>query len=387
LIFFFSIPAHGHVNPTLPLVRELVSRGHAVRYYEAEAFRSAIESTGASFVPIDGFLPPAPDDLSSRAGKDFASLIEMAADTTLALDAQLARDVAAFRPACVVSDSVCLWGKLLAQKHGLPFVCSTTTLAFNAHTARRMKQRPFEALRMLLGMGRIHQKLSMLREHGFDAPDLPSLIGNDDQTRTLVYTSRLFQPEAETFRENYAFVGPLTAQRYPRVKHDTPRVYVSLGTVLNDAPRFYRACIRALAQIDCEATLSIGPCVDPASLGPLPENIRVYPRVNQMEVLASCDAFVTHCGMNSVSESLSYGVPMVLYPQHSEEEAIAGRVEELGAGLRLGRPTPENIRRAVNALLRDKRYQSAAQRIAEDFSLCGGAKEAADFVEAQIPQI
>ena len=43
-ICFFSIPAHGHVNPTLPLVRELTARGHRVLYYNTEEFREKIEA-------------------------------------------------------------------------------------------------------------------------------------------------------------------------------------------------------------------------------------------------------------------------------------------------------------------------------------------------------
>jgi len=77
-------------------------------------------------------------------------------------------------------------------------------------------------------------------------------------------------------------------------------------------------------------------------------------------------------------------VPMVLFPQHSEEEAIAGRVEELGAGLRLKRATAKEIRRALETVLADRHYSAAAQAIAEDFAQCGGAKEAADFIEARL---
>ena len=32
-IMFFSIPAHGHTNPTIEVVRALTRRGHTVRYY------------------------------------------------------------------------------------------------------------------------------------------------------------------------------------------------------------------------------------------------------------------------------------------------------------------------------------------------------------------
>lgn len=381
-IFFFSLPAHGHVNPTLPLVRELTSRGHRVLYYDVEAFREKIEAAGAQFVPIDAYMPPAPEDIDRRAGKDFASLIEMAADLTLSLNERVAQDVAEHHPACVVGDSVCIWGKLLARRHGLPFICSTTTFAFNDQSARLMKRQPGEVLRMLLGMPRMARKLRQLREHGHDAPDVISLIGNDTKTPTIVYTSRLFQPMSETFGDSYAFVGPSVMQRYPRRPHDRPLVYVSLGTVLNNAPDFYRSALQALSGMDCDAILSIGDAVDPAALGPAPGNVRIYPRVNQLEVLAGADVFLTHCGMNSVSESLLCGVPMVLFPQHGEENAVAIRCEQLGAGLRLKRPSASCIRSALEAVLGDDRYRRAAQTVAEDFARCGGAAEAADFVEA-----
>ena len=381
-IFFFSLPAHGHVNPTLPLVRELTSRGHRVLYYDVEAFREKIEAAGAQFVPIDAYMPPAPEDIDRRAGKDFASLIEMAADLTLSLNERVAQDVAEHHPACVVGDSVCIWGKLLARRHGLPFICSTTTFAFNDQSARLMKRQPGEVLRMLLGMPRMARKLRQLREHGHDAPDVISLIGNDTKTPTIVYTSRLFQPMAETFGDSYAFVGPSVMQRYPRRPHDRPLVYVSLGTVLNNAPDFYRSALQALSGMDCDAILSIGDAVDPAALGPVPGNVRIFPRVNQLEVLAGADVFLTHCGMNSVSESLLCGVPMVLFPQHGEENAVAIRCEQLGAGLRLKRPSASCIRSALEAVLGDDRYRRAAQTVAEDFARCGGAAEAADFVEA-----
>jgi UDP:flavonoid glycosyltransferase YjiC (YdhE family) len=48
-VLFFCIPAHGHVNPTLPLVEKLVENGEQVVYYCADEFRAKIEQTGAEF--------------------------------------------------------------------------------------------------------------------------------------------------------------------------------------------------------------------------------------------------------------------------------------------------------------------------------------------------
>ncbi|MBE5798575.1 MAG: glucosyltransferase [Clostridiales bacterium] len=383
-IFFFSIPAHGHVNPTLPLVRELSARGHRVHYYETEEFRERIAAAGAEFVSIEPYMPPAPENIDRIAGKDFAALIEMVTDTTLALDDRIAADITREKPALIVGDSVCFYSKLLAKKHGVPFVCSTTTLAFNTQTASRMKPRLPEIIRTVLGMPRIERSMQRLRDHGYDVRSFVDVIQNDALTDTIVYTSRRFQPSAETFGENYAFVGPSVMARYPRTAHARPLVYISLGTVLHNAPAFYRRCIRALSIMDCDAVISIGNKVDPASLGAIPENVRIFPRVNQLEILSSADAFLTHCGMNSVSEALLCGVPMLLFPQHSEEEAVAGRVQELGAGLRLKRASAKSIRRALEAVLTDHRYKRTAQEIAEDFAACGGVNEAADFIEARI---
>jgi UDP:flavonoid glycosyltransferase YjiC (YdhE family) len=48
-ILVFSVPAHGHVNPTLPVVRELVSRGEQVAYYLTGEFEPQIRHIGAEF--------------------------------------------------------------------------------------------------------------------------------------------------------------------------------------------------------------------------------------------------------------------------------------------------------------------------------------------------
>ena len=54
-IVFFCIPAHGHTNPTLGVVKELVSRGHQVWYYSYNIMREKIESSGATFISCDDY--------------------------------------------------------------------------------------------------------------------------------------------------------------------------------------------------------------------------------------------------------------------------------------------------------------------------------------------
>lgn len=39
---FFGLPVHGHVNPTLPLIRELVRRGDEIVYLSTGEFEEAL---------------------------------------------------------------------------------------------------------------------------------------------------------------------------------------------------------------------------------------------------------------------------------------------------------------------------------------------------------
>lgn len=71
-----------------------------------------------------------------------------------------------------------------------------------------------------------------------------------------------------------------------------------------------------------------------------------------LEMLKMADVFVTHGGMNSVSESLVYGTPMVVIPFIADQPVNARCVENLGAGKRLTEPnTPLNDADHVGSFL------------------------------------
>ena len=157
-IAFFNIPAYGHTNPTLEVVRELVKRGHEVHYYSFREFRDRIENTGAACICCDEYMPPAPADIDKKVGRDLASLISMTVHVTLAMEERILKEFGEWKPDCIVSDSICIWGKLYAKRLGIPYVCSTTTFAFNRYTAKLMKQKPGEIFRMMAGMSEINAR-------------------------------------------------------------------------------------------------------------------------------------------------------------------------------------------------------------------------------------
>ena len=382
-IAFFCIPAHGHTNPMLPVAAELVRRGNRVRFYSFAAFEERIRAAGAEFVGCDAYLPPLTE--REEAGLKKVSTTEMTVvdiRTTLKMDGFLAEEFDSFRPDVVYTDSVCFWGKLNAWKFHVPMVVSTSTFAFNQLSSQYMKHSPGETADMVLGLPRIARELKTLEPYGYHVKNPLTLVQSDNRTDSVVYTSRRFQPYAESFSGHYAFVGPsVFSDAVPDKKKERPLVYISMGTVINDRPDFYAKCIEALRGMDADAVISCGSTVDRTKLEPLPGNVKVFPRVDQLDVLSRTDVFITHCGMNSVSESLYMAAPMVLYPQTGEQAAVARRAAELGAGVRLKDDSAEGIRAALREILEHPAYAEAARKCSEDFRSCSGPAGAAEFIE------
>ena len=382
-IVFFCIPAHGHTNPTLGVVRELVSRGHEVLYYSYNVMREKIEAAGATFVSCDDYdmeQKLSPKD-AVRVGKDLAFSTKILVDTTLALDDKVCADMERMKPDCIVADSMAVWGKAVALKLGIPFVSSTTTFAFNQHSAKLMKQGFGDLFKMIFSMSKIGKDIKRLQDKGYPIKSVLDIIQNDDNTHTVVYTSPEFQPCSETFSEKYAFVGPSIRPAESEIEKTREKlVYISMGTVNNDMLPLYRKFIAAFAKTEYQVILSVGNLVPMKEFGDLPENISVYPSVDQIAVLEKADVFISHCGMNSVSESLYFGVPLVMLPQTSEQGAVAERTAQVGAGLKLAKTDATSIYEAVEQVLSDETYAKNAAVISEGFKRCTGAKGAADKI-------
>lgn len=382
-IVFFCIPAHGHTNPTLGVVRELTARGHEVRYYSYEPFREKIIDAGAEFISCDAYDIEQHLDAktAARIGKDLAFSTRILVDTTLALDHMVCEDMEQFCPNCIVADSMAIWGKAVALKLNIPFISSTTTFAFNKYSAKIMKQSIGELVRMIFSMPKINKDIKRLRDSGYPIQSVLDIMQSDVQTDTIVYTSAQFQPCAETFPDNYVFVGPsirpITTQF---TKTREKLIYISLGTVNNDMLKFYQNCICALQDTDYQVILSVGDLADIDKLRNLPDHITVMRHVDQIAVLSQADAFISHCGMNSVNESLYYRVPLIMYPQTTEQGGVANRVAGLGAGIYLKHNDPTQIRNAVEQILQDDSYRRNASAISDGFRNCTGAVGAADKI-------
>jgi MGT family glycosyltransferase len=386
---FFNIPSHGHTNPTLAYVRELVDRGDEITYYSVDALREDIEATGAIFRSYGEALPRDPSEVPTNLCQLALWVME---DSRRILPEAL--DFArSYQPDYIIHDAVSFWGRSLAHILELPAIASVTTFAFCARNMIASKRFALDLVKMIsLGIPDLLKCRRVARElnerYGLPMPGVSGILNNCEDL-SLVFTSPEFQPHAEVFDDRFKFVGPSISPRggsngFPWGDlSDRPLVYISLGTILTDRPAFFRNCLQALGKMDVQVVMSIGSKMDHAALGEVPSNCMLVEYVPQLEILERTSVFVTHGGMNSVSEGLYYGVPLVVVPQTAEQALVSRQVERLGAGagLKMAKASADVLEGAVRRMLTETRYRERAVSVGGDLKAAGGYLRAVEETE------
>jgi MGT family glycosyltransferase len=395
-ILFVELPAFGHVNPSLPLVRELARRGERVVYYNDAEFRRHVQATGASFRAYPpGVVTSASIARATQTG-DLLRVPRLILRATDSLVLFLLDRLPAERPDAMVLDANALWGHIAARTLGLPTVSLFTTLLLGPAQFRRLRLRGWahmvrpllpSVVPVALARARLIRRLG---QAVVPRPAFPALGGLN-----LALFPRAFQPPNPRVDPTFHFVGPMID---PQTRLDArfepagpePVVYMSLGTLHRASTAFFRRCLEAFTDLPVRFVLATGSQVDAQALGGVPSNCLVRASVPQLAVLRHAAVFVTHGGMNSVLEGLAYGVPLLVIPQHVEQLVIGLMVAERGAALVrrehvAGQPLDATVLRdEVERMLGTPRFKAAASELQTLLGATGGYRQAADAVQAHV---
>jgi MGT family glycosyltransferase len=346
-LVYFGFPLRGHTTPSLPIVAELVSRGVQVDYYSTPAFKALIEGAGARFVAY----PPGCEGLTAAvdSAEHLARCLAATQDLLAPLMAALEP-----RPDLILFDASALWGPILARRLGCPCVASITTFALN-RAMLRMLGAPGPAAWAMPTFERLNQ------EHGANYRDPLDLMVPVADLK-FVHTARAFQPAGKFFDASHLFLGPLLDQR-PRdgarmlAKGSRPLAYVSLGTIFNRDHALLLRISQVLAARGWQVVVSLGDA-QATRPQPWPKHVQAHAFVDQIGVLAQAQLFVTHGGMNSVSEALSHAVPMIVIPQAVDQHLVARQTANLGAAVVIA-PDAVSIETLEDAIARIEEGRAA----------------------------
>ncbi|MEU7729892.1 macrolide-inactivating glycosyltransferase [Streptomyces sp. NPDC040724] len=390
-IAMFSIAAHGHVNPSIEVIRELVARGHRVSYAIPAAFAEKIAETGATPVIYTSTLPT--DDEPEAWGTELIDNLEPFLNDAIQVLPQLAAAFAGDEPDLVLHDITSYPAPVLAHRWGVPAVSLSPNLVAWEGYEEEVAEPMFAGLKASeRGQAYYARFAAWLTENGLDGR-IERLQSRP--RRSLVLIPEALQPHADRVdRSVHTFVGACQGDRAAQGSWHKPAnaegkkvVLVSLGSAFTRQPAFYRACIDAFADLpDWHLVLQIGKFTDEADLGEIPANVEVHRWVPQLDILRRADAFITHAGAGGSQEGLATATPMVAVPQAVDQFGNADMLVSLGVARHVPMADADaaTLREAVLALVADPEVAARAEAVRAGMAAEGGTRQAADLVEAEL---
>lgn len=394
---FVNMLGHGHVNPTIGIVRELINRGEDVTYIAGEEFRDKIEKTGAKFIGHKNLF-------------DLSSLIT--SSLNLETNEKLLNALNTFKEIIeeifkldkkfdyIIYDSSFVLGEEVGRVLNIPTISSSSIFAINEKIIKSLLDLPISQEFKLKMEGAKPKIKEILSSHNYvdfvnELQDkynikFPSMVDRSGKKGMLniVYTSKYFQPYSESFDESYKFIGSSVIDRKESIDFDLSNnedkkvIYISLGTIFNNSIEFYECCFKAFCNMNVKVIMSVGRKIDISIFKNIPSNFIVRNYVPQLEVLKYADVFITHGGMNSTNEGLYFNIPLILIPQSVDQPFVANRVAELGAGIVIekNRVTPEVLNKCVAEILSDDNFKINSEKIGESLRESGGYKVGVDEI-------
>jgi MGT family glycosyltransferase len=392
------------------LGHELKQRGHDVTLVGLLDAHNKALAAGLNFEPIGiedfpvGTTKASLEKLGELSGlKAFRYTVELFRQQTQVL----LRDTPdAFQRAGVdflLIDQSSFGGSTIAQCLDLPFISVSCALMLNRDpnvppimTSWGFSDTIWARWRNQIGYQLLTQAVKPIREVLNDfraAKGLPVEEKVNDGFSTLAQLSQ--QPvEFEFPRLNlpncFHFTGPYSNPMSRESIHfpfeqltGEPLIYASLGTVQNRLGPIFQAIAEACLPLDAQLVISLGGGMPIEALPDLPGSPITVAYAPQLELLSRASLTITHAGLNTTLESLSYGVPMVAMPIANDQPGVAARIAWSGTGevVSIDRLSVSKLRSAIRRVLSEESYKKNALRLRDSIKQAGGVKKAANIIE------
>ncbi len=412
-IGIICFPAPSHIGCLASLGRELQRRGYSVTVFNIPDVEAKVLSEGLEFCPIGqsdypvGYLAEYEVQLHKLTGiaaLRFSVKEDQKRAATICRHAPYALRNAGVQ--ALIVDQLEPVGGTVAEFLNIPFISVCSAIAYNREIGIPPNFTPWQYrdswwahLRNKMGYfladqltRPITQNINQYRQKW----NLPICRAHEDHFSPL---AQICQQTAEfdfprkALPECFHYTGPLltaspqaVAFPYDRLSGQ-PLIYASLGTLEGYRQEIFQ-CIAAACEdlINVQLVISLGGCGRAEDYQTLPGNPLVVEYAPQLELLARAKLTITHAGLNTVLESLSYGVPLVAIPIKSDQFGVATRLSWTGAGeiVPLNRLNISRLRTTVEQVLTKEIYRKNSVRLRDSILRAGGVTKAANIVEQSI---
>lgn len=406
-------PGTGHLNTLTPLGQELQRRGHTVTLFGVPDTHSKARAASLDYWPIGeaefplGAVAASQQRLGTLAGLAallYTNRLFIQGAAVVLRDAPLGIQQTGVE-ALLVDQT--LWeGATIAEYLQLPWItiCSAlllnpdpnlppifTSWPYSLSPWARLRNRAAATVIKLGSWGLGYRSLIDQYRQQWGLPSLDRAAYS--ALAEISHQPAEFEFPRTSLPSNFHFTGPFAspASREPTLfpfeqLTGQPLIYASLGTIQNRLLWVFKAIAQACANLDVQLVISLGGATEPESLGTLPGQPLVVKYAPQLELLALAALTITHAGLNTTLESLSYGVPMVAIPITNDQPGVAARIAWTGTGevVPLKRLTPASLQAVITQVLKEASYRHNALRLQEAIQRAGGVRRAANIVEQAI---
>ncbi|MGF1576106.1 MAG: glycosyltransferase [Cyanophyceae cyanobacterium] len=409
----FCFPSTGHLNTFIPLGHELQQRGHRVTLVGVLDVKATVLAAGLGFQPIGeqtfpiGTVAARLSQLGTLKGlaatRHTSQLVYDLAEICLQEGPVILQRIGV--GACIV-DQVTSEGGTVADALGLPFVSVCSALALNWHvevppcfTPWGYSKYPWAQLRNFMAYLWLYRLTSPLRHRIAAVRQQRQLPPHEDPNDAYSQLAQISQQPLEFefprqhLPQNFYFTGPfhraspLAPPPFPfETLTGQPLIYASLGTLQNQLPGVFETIAIACQGLNVQLVIALGRTLHPDLLPTFPGNPIVVDYAPQVALIQRSALVITHGGLNTALECLTYGVPMVAIPITNDQLGVSARIAWAGVGqmIALKRLTVQRLHQAIQTVITEPSYRGNAARLQKAIDQAGGVAKAADIIEQAV---
>jgi zeaxanthin glucosyltransferase len=402
-------PYPGHLNPQAALARELQLRGHRATFLQISDLELNVRSHGVNFYPIGETIYEA-----GTMAKTFAQLGKLSAIDALrySLDfcQQMVEMVCQDAPKAIAAtgidallvDGLEPVGETVAQHLNIPFVCVSCGQVIHRRadvppffTRWSYQDTPSAKIRNQAAYYFLDRSCEPILgsidryRREWKLPDYRHIYASEARLAQIAQQPPAFEFPIPNLPSHLHYVGPLRGNSsnsvdFPYEKlTGQPMIYASLGSVQNTKQAIFHCIAAACEGLDVQLVIAHGGGMNAESVRMLPGSPLVVEYAPQPDILAHASLTITHAGMNTILDSLTYGVPLIAIPITFEQPGNGSRIRATVTGELLSLSTLKisTLQRAIARVLADSSYKNNARRIQQSIQQAGGVKRAADIIE------
>lgn len=397
----------GHLNTMLPIGEALHKNGHQVTFIGVMDAREKVSAVDINFFPVA--VQDFPKGTTEKMFAELGELEGLAAllytiDFFKCLTTIVLKDGAI---ACkelnldgMVVDQATVEGAAIADYLKIPYVTVCSALPFNQEAGippvfmtwqyhdtwwAKLRNQVMHQIGSLLGKSLQKPAREFRKKH-----NLPNPKNFDSPLAILCQEPADLEFPRNELARHFHFTGPyhsITSRKkidFPWERlTGQPLIYASMGTLQNCLYNVFQIIASACQYLDVQLVISLGGATNPEDSPPLKGNPLVVRYAPQIELLQKATLTITHAGMNTTLESLTYGVPLVAIPVTNDQPGIAARIAWSGVGefINLKQLSAEKLHQTINRVLTIPSYRENAQRLQSQIQSAGGVDRAVKIIE------